>query len=118
MSRDQLSRQAGARIGDAVKIDRSTRWGNPHKTGPDRCPACRDQGRLACHSRDGAIAAYRADLLAGRRIVPSAKRPNRSHDINDVQTLLPGRTLACWCPVSASCHGDVLLEIANGGEDL
>lgn len=29
---------------------------------------------------------------------------------------LRGKDLACWCPLDQSCHADVLLEIANGGE--
>ena len=28
---------------------------------------------------------------------------------------LRGRDLACWCPLTAPCHADVLLQIANGG---
>ena len=27
---------------------------------------------------------------------------------------LRGRDLACWCPLDRPCHGDVLLELANG----
>jgi hypothetical protein len=27
---------------------------------------------------------------------------------------LRGKDLACWCPLDAPCHADVLLEIANG----
>lgn len=27
--------------------------------------------------------------------------------------MLAGRDLACWCPLDASCHADVLLELAN-----
>ncbi|WP_344129111.1 DUF4326 domain-containing protein [Luedemannella flava] len=30
-----------------------------------------------------------------------------------VRELLAGRDLACWCPLSAPCHADVLLAIAN-----
>jgi hypothetical protein len=30
---------------------------------------------------------------------------------------LHGRDLACWCPLDQPCHADVLLEIANGGDD-
>ncbi|GAS95494.1 uncharacterized protein RMCC_2460 [Mycolicibacterium canariasense] len=28
---------------------------------------------------------------------------------------LAGRDLVCWCPLDQPCHGDVLLELANGG---
>ena len=27
-----------------------------------------------------------------------------------------GKNLACWCPLDAPCHGDVLLELANKDE--
>ncbi len=26
---------------------------------------------------------------------------------------LKGKNLACWCPLSAPCHADVLLRLAN-----
>jgi hypothetical protein len=26
---------------------------------------------------------------------------------------LKGKNVACWCPISQPCHGDILLEIAN-----
>ena len=114
--RVQLSRRPGARLDGAVKVDRSTRWGNPHTLGPDRCQGCQATGRFAVHSRDGGIRAYREDLVAGRRIVPSQKRPDRAHTINDVRRELAGKDLACWCPLDQSCHAAVLLEIANGKE--
>lgn len=28
---------------------------------------------------------------------------------------LAGRDVVCWCPLDHSCHGDVYLELANGG---
>lgn len=114
--RVQLSRRPGARLGNAVKVDRSTRWGNPHTLGPDRCQGCHSQGRLAVHSRDGGIRAYREDLTAGRRMVPSQKRPHLGHTIEDVRHELAGKDLACWCPLDQPCHGAVLLEIANQKE--
>lgn len=30
------------------------------------------------------------------------------------QHKLRGKNLACWCPPDQACHGDVLLELANG----
>lgn len=33
----------------------------------------------------------------------------------EVMRDLAGRDLACWCPTSMPCHGDLLLEWANGG---
>lgn len=28
---------------------------------------------------------------------------------------LRGKNLACWCPIGAPCHADVLLQMANKG---
>lgn len=74
----------------SVRITRPTRWGNPHKVGPD-CPP------------DVAAARFRADLYAGRLRVT----------VEDVRRDLAGCDLACWCPLDRPCHGDVLLEVAN-----
>jgi hypothetical protein len=104
-TRVQLSRRKGSRNVYDVRIDRRGRWGNPHTLGPDRCRCG------AVHSRAGAVRAYREDLLAGRRLVPSLDRPEKSHDIEDVRRELPGMVLACWCPLDQACHGSVLLEV-------
>jgi hypothetical protein len=53
--------------------------------------------------RESAVRRYRDDLLAGRLPVTVA----------DVKRELRGRDVACYCPLTESCHGDVLLEIAN-----
>ena len=74
----------------AVRITRPTRWGNPHKVGPD-CPP------------DVAAARFRTDLYAGRLRVT----------VEDGRRDLAGHDLACWCPLDLPCHGDVLLEVAN-----
>jgi hypothetical protein len=34
----------------------------------------------------------------------------------DAVAKLRGHDLACWCPLNAPCHADVLLQIANGGD--
>ena len=34
--------------------------------------------------------------------------------IDHIRAELRGKPLACWCKAGAPCHGDVLLEIANG----
>jgi hypothetical protein len=46
---------------------------------------------------------YRDDLLAGRLTVT----------VDDVKRELRGKDLACYCPLDAVCHADVLLAIAN-----
>lgn len=32
---------------------------------------------------------------------------------SDIQKLLAGKDVACFCPIDGPCHGDVLLDIAN-----
>ncbi len=50
-----------------------------------------------------AVRRYRDRLLAEPVLLAAVRRD------------LPGRDLACWCPVGQPCHADVLLEVANGG---
>ena len=69
-------------------VTRPTKWGNPHP--------------LAL-GRDEAVRRYREDLLAGRMPV----------SVHEVRFELQGRDLACYCPLDAPCHADVLLEVAN-----
>jgi hypothetical protein len=71
----------------AVYIGRPTKWGNPFAIGPDE-------------SRKQVVAKYRAWLLANEALVTAAK------------TELRGKHLLCWC-APESCHGDVLLTVAN-----
>ncbi len=55
-------------------------------------------------TRQQAVDNFRRALLEGRL----------QFSVAQVRRELAGRDLACWCPPSAPCHGDVLLEIANG----
>ncbi len=70
----------------AVYVGRGSRWGNPYRIGTCLIP-----------DAQAAVDAFRANL-------PVAI-------IN--LSVLRGRDLACWCPLSSPCHADVLLEIAN-----
>lgn len=72
-----------------VLIDRSTRWGNPYRIGKDG-------------TREEVIAKYRAD-----------ERFRTPAFVAMVRRELRGKVLGCWCAPNP-CHGDVLLEIANG----
>lgn len=72
-----------------VRIDRTTHWGNPFVIGRDG-------------TRAQVVEKYRAWILREPEMIAYAK-----------QTLC-GKILGCWCAPNA-CHGDVLLEIANGG---
>jgi len=72
-----------------IYIGRPSKWGNPFKIGEDG-------------SRDLVIKKYKEWLLSHPEIVDAAKRELR------------GKVLGCWCSPQA-CHGDVLAEVANGG---
>jgi len=92
VKRVRLSRAAGWRMpANTVKVDRSTRWGNPFRPG---------EGGI--ETIEEAVGAYRKWLRGN----PELKRAAR--------TGLAGRNLACWCALDGPCHADVLLELVRG----
>ena len=87
--RIQRKRAKGWRMPEgAVYVGRPSRWGNPIPLAPT--------GHFDAAGR----AQYVASLM---RVELSAIRRE-----------LRGKTLVCWCRLDQQCHGDVLLEIANG----
>lgn len=66
-----------------VCVTRQTKWGNPYR-GPN------------------AADKYRATLATWS--------PGQ---LNEFLAPLRGKNLACFCPIGAPCHADVLLELAN-----
>jgi hypothetical protein len=46
-------------------------------------------------------------------VMADAQRAYRAH----VRRALKGLNLGCYCPEGWPCHGDILLEIANGPEE-
>jgi hypothetical protein len=87
--RFQRSRRKGARLpAGVVVVTRPTKWGNPHPL---------ELGR------EEAVRRYAEDLRAGRLGIT----------VDDVKRELRGRDLACYCPLDAPCHADILLEVAN-----
>ena len=92
MKRVRLSRAAGWRMPpNTVKVDRSTRWGNPFRPGED-----------GIETIEEAVRAYRKWLRGN----PELRRAARAE--------LAGKNLACWCPLEGPCHADVLLELMSG----
>ena len=71
-----------------VRIDRTTRWGNPFILDEDG-------------DRDEVCEAYRIYLQY---------KPSLKHHFDDLQ----GKVLGCWC-YPERCHGDVLIEQLEGG---
>jgi hypothetical protein len=95
--RIQLKRVKGWRMpSNTVKVDRSTLWGNRYKIGTHS----NTLGR-AVETLEECV-----DLYA--RVVW-----NEPHQHRYVREILRGKNLACWCPLDAPCHADVLLKIAN-----
>lgn len=94
--RVQRRRTRGWRMpAGAVYVGRDSRWGNPYILGTPE-----NGGNM---SRETV-----------RREFEKALRDNRLQvTVDDVQTLLAGAELACWCPLDQKCHADVLLRIAN-----
>lgn len=86
------SRAANGR--PAIKVDRSTRWGNPYPVSPEQTAA-------------QVVEAFRACLL---QWTPQQRE--------EYLAPLRDRNLACWCPHPQPgqpdiCHASVLLELAN-----
>lgn len=107
--RIQLSRRKGWRLPDgAVKVDRSTKWGNPYRVA------------TGCQNGDVANRAVASLMFA----VLVQDRRDGAHpypSLDEIQAELAGRDLACWCPLPAPgepdwCHAAVLLRLANGGD--
>jgi hypothetical protein len=106
--RIKLSRAKGWRLpADAVKVDRSTRWGNPfnatqqyvcfpHRGLPVPLVALHEQPSLG-----RCIDLFTAYLRARLDQDPEFLEPLR------------GKHLACWCALDQPCHADVLLRLAN-----
>lgn len=84
---------------NTVKVDRSTRWGNPFKVGSGYAAA-------------DAVADYRrwiGGVPTSRPVPADAERPH----VAEIRQHLRNRNLACWCRVGEPCHADELLRIAN-----
>lgn len=79
----------------AVYIGRPTKWGNPftHLVG-------KTKAEFLVKDREESVASFRTWFLAQPELVAAVKKE------------LKGKDLICWCK-PASCHGDVLIEIAN-----
>lgn len=78
-----------------VYIGRPSKWGNPFSHLPDTL------AQFRVKTRDEAIIAYAKWLMTQPKLIADAKAELR------------GKVLGCFC-WPKSCHGDVLVRIANG----
>ena len=112
--RVRLQRTKGWRMPpNTVKVDRTTRWGNPFRVGqpPDEVLA-RKWGWWPLPSGhwqpdDDLEAAMMFSVMLGMHL---ELRPL-------VRRALRGKNLACWCSHDERCHADLLLKIANRDVD-
>tara|TARA_R100001224_G_scaffold105232_1_gene78950 strand:+ start:3005 stop:3337 length:333 start_codon:yes stop_codon:yes gene_type:complete len=104
--RIQLRRNRGYRLREvsraingleAVKVDRTTKWGNPFKPGVKTPYA----GGRAVQDKRHAFCLFRGVAPDNEVLVAAARAELR------------GKNLACWCKPGEPCHADVLLELAN-----
>lgn len=79
----------------AVYVGRPSKWGNPFSMKKES-------------DRAAVIEAYR-DMLRHESTNPKSVY----HQMRLVREELRDKDLVCWC-APLGCHGDVLLEIANG----
>lgn len=101
-TRVQLSRAKGWRMPpNTVKVDRTTKWGNPYKVGPGR-------NAMTC-------VGYFAMLLGAHYVIgiedPCLGYLRAYHEMFAANWReLAGKNLACWCRKDQPCHADVLLR--------
>lgn len=113
--RIQLSRAKGWRIPpNTVKVDRSTRLGNPFTVTEKMLPGSWIAGGayIAVPTIEDAVACFREMLSAPGE---------RADGFRATLPSLRGKNLACWCKLPAPgepdlCHAAVLLELANSDE--
>lgn len=125
--RVQLRRTKGWRMPpNTVKVDRSTRFGNPFHcnyvagAGVDdvACELCDPDAGYCC------LRTFREYVVSGIERRPSVTGsffagldavngyPTRTRLVAGLDDLR-GKNLACWCALDRPCHADILLELAN-----
>ena len=82
----------------AVNVCRPSKWGNPFKAGGWMKNPAAGPGVVMTYVRDSehAVRLFKRYVLPGLPV----------HELR-------GKDLACWCPLDAPCHRNVLLEAAN-----
>lgn len=111
--RIQLHRTKGWRMpAGAVKVDRSSDWGNPFRVAAPVHRRLLETYRWQLHPSSGWSGPAGTAEEAVRRFRLCLSTDDAS--IHAIRAELRGRDLACWCPPGSPCHADVLLEVANG----
>lgn len=99
--RVQRKRVAGWRMSpNTVYVGRPTKWGNP-------CPLKSPENQEWFNHR-----------FATEQFSYWIQKEEQAELRDDIRLKLKGKNLACWCREGLPCHADVLLEIANDGQEL
>lgn len=102
--RVQLSRARGWKMPpNTIKVDRSTKWGNPFAAGKFVAASGPNQGKVMDQAM--AVQSFRNLMATNLRVEPAKTRALLDE--------LRGKNLACWCKAGEPCHVDVLLDLAN-----
>lgn len=112
--RIQLRRTKGWRMPpNTVKVDRSTKWGNPFVANHPGSVVERDMKPAAAVAAFRSMVAKEGGWFPTPLPWPKGKIPAQYTTAGDVARELRGKNLACWCSLDQPCHADVLLELAN-----
>lgn len=133
--RIQRRRAKGWRMPDgAIYVGRPTKWGNPFDfRAGEYCWMALSYGCRAdaAGRQEASVKAFRDWISAAPGLVTAEYergfsfgtrermiahgpriKAGRAPSLDEIRTLR-GKSLACFCPLGAPCHADVLLEIAN-----
>jgi hypothetical protein len=103
--RVQRRRDKGWRMpGDTVYVGRPSRWGNPY-------PVSLLRLNLPPLTAAQAVRLFER-WLSSPTSHPLGSGVNRAVILTHLPELR-GKHLACWCPLTAPCHADVQLRLAN-----
>lgn len=90
---------------NTVYVGRGTKWSNPFSRATQNGVDAQDAIRLYIemmfpyrnHEEFNSIGHYLVGLI----------------NVGQIQLILRGKNLACWCALDRPCHADVLLKYAN-----
>ena len=110
--RIQRKRTKGWRMpAGTVNVTRPTIWGNPFlHTDPAEAVAAY---RKLTRGRTCMFEMGPGKLQFARNAHPQILHWSFSDFVRENIHQLRGKDLACWCPLEAPCHADVLLHLAN-----
>ncbi|SES04086.1 DUF4326 domain-containing protein [Streptomyces qinglanensis] len=99
----------------AIYVGRGTAWGNPYAV------VRQADGLYGIPDPIDSLSTwatfdYERDARAEAALLFRAWIAERPTLIARARRELAGRNLMCWCPLDQPCHADVLLELANGGD--